>query len=249
MFYLEVTNQDTNLGDSTFKGGDAGRMNWKNNLFFQDSSSTAYAILTAGAGDGLTIDLTYRSVRFQNNMYKFSSAEKIQWGKTSVGPSITGASFATFQASNAPNYPEIGSVLTTATAAQMFANPANRDYHLIATSPAIGKGAPLTKAVNAGINSVTLIVDRASYFQDGYCLSGECLNTADSIVVGNSAPVKIVAINDATNTITLASAVTWAVNAPVTLPFSGNAPDMGALEYGSSTRLPAPTNLRVTAIQ
>lgn len=248
MFYLETTGQDTNLGDSTYTGGDAGRMNWKNNLFFQDAPSNDVVLLTAGAGGGLSIDLTYRSVRFQSNMYKFSAGQSIQWGATNIRAPLTDAAFASFKASNAPNFPDTGSVVTTATMTQMFVS--STDFHLASGSPAIDRGIPLTKATNAGTNSTTLVVDRASYFQDGYCLSGECLNTPDSIVIGSSAPVRIASINDATNVITLATPVTWVVGAAVTLPYSGKAPDIGAYESGATATVPAaPTNLRVISVQ
>jgi hypothetical protein len=114
----------------------------------------------------------------------------------------------------------------------MFAGP--QDYHLAAGSPAIDKGTSLTKAINAGTNSTILVVDRASYFQDGYCVNGECLNTPDSIVIGNSAPVRIKIINDVTNTITLTTPVSWTAGSAVTLPYIGSAPDIGAFEYGST---------------
>jgi hypothetical protein len=245
MFWLEETGQDTSFGDSTYTGGDAGRMNWKNNLFVQDSAASDYVLLTAGAGGGTSIDLTYRSVRFQNNMYKFSSGQKIQWGKLTFGPGINDSTFASFKAANAPDYPEAASILTTAGLTQIFANAATGDFHLAAGSPAIDRGTPLTKAVNAGNNSTTLVVDRASYFQDGYCVNGECLNTADSIVVGTGVPVRIIAIDDRTNTITLASPVTWTAGVAVTLPYKGAAPDIGAFEAGQGTRLPAPTNFHI----
>ena len=249
MFYVEDSSDSATSGDSTYRGGDTGRMNFKNNVFFQEAASDAYALLTAGAGGGFGIDLTYRSVRFQNNMYKFSGGQAIQWGETSVGPGITDLLFSGFKQSNAPDYPETGSILTTVAGSQMFANEGARDYHLVANSPAVGRGTPLTKALNAGINSTTLIVDRASYFHDGYCVSGECLNTPDSIVIGNSSPVRIVAINDLTNTITLASAATWEIDAAVSLPYSGAGPDIGAHEFSSESRLAAPTNMRVIKIQ
>ena len=76
---------------------------------------------------------------------------------------ITDAVFSSYKSSSAPNYPDTGSLLTTATTTQMFMS--STDYHLASGSPAIDKGTPLTKAVNSGTNSTTLAVDRASYFQ------------------------------------------------------------------------------------
>jgi hypothetical protein len=245
LFYGEDNSLNQNLGDSTFAGGDAGRMNWKNNLFYQDAPSNDYVLLTAAGPGTATIDLTYRSVRFQNNMYKVTSGQAMNW-KVKFGPPITDQLFASFKSSSAPNYPDTGSLLTTATMSQMFVS--SSDYHLAAGSPAIDKGAPLTAAVNTGTNSTNLVVGRASYFHDGYCVGGECLNTADSIVVGRNAPVRILSINDLTNVITLATPMTWTAGTVVTLPYSGTAPDIGAFE-SSAAALPAPSNLRVISVQ
>ena len=237
-FIWNDSSPDGNLGDSTYTGGDTGRMSVKNNVFWQEVvSSSNYLMLTAGS---YPVDVTYRSVRLQNNLYKVYPGQNFGWNGVQgpMSPSV----FLAYQQSNAPNYPDTGSVLTSAAFSQMFA--AADDYHLLGTSPAIDKGTALTKALNAGSNATTLVVDRASYFHDGFCLNGECLSTPDSIVIGNSAPIRIVAVDGVKNTITLASPANWTIGTPVTLPFIGNAPDMGALEY-SATSLPAPTNLRI----
>jgi len=223
MFY-EATHPNQSLGDDSFAGGDAGRMVWKNNLFFQDVPSTEYALLQGG-GNGPTIDLSYRSVRFQNNMYKFAPGQRLSWYAV-FGPGIHEATFQAYKSSNPTSPPDVGSMLTGVSLRQMF----TEDYHLAPGSPAIDKGVALTKAVNAGDKSNKLIVDRASFFQDGYCVDGECLNTPDSIVVGSNPPVAIAAVNDATNTITLAAPMSWRAGATVTLPYTGSAPDIGAFE-------------------
>jgi hypothetical protein len=243
MFYGEDASKNQNLGDATYTGGDAGRMVWKNNVFFQDSASTAYVLLQAGP-TGATIDLTYRSVRFQSNLYKFASGQKLTWNGM-FGSPISDATFSSYKSSNAPDNPDVGSLVTSAALAQMFVNASTGDFHLAAGSPAIDKGSALTKAVNAGSGSTSLVVDRASYFQDGYCANGECLNTPDSIVIGNSGSIRIASIDDRTNTITLATAATWTAGTPVTLPYKGAAPDIGAFEYGGASTLPAPANFRV----
>jgi hypothetical protein len=230
MFYGEDASKNQSMGDATYVGGDSGRMVWKNNLFFQSSPSGEYVLLTAGPA-GATIDLSYRSVRFQNNMYKFAAGQRIAWQGV-FGPAIDASLFSSYQKSNAPDYPDSGSALTTVDSGRMFVNAAAGDFHLAAGSSAIDQGAPLTKAVNDGENSVTLVVDRASYFQDGYCLHEECLYVADSIVIGNAPPVRVVRIDDRTNTIILASPRTWKPGAFVSLPFNGAAPDIGAFEYG-----------------
>jgi len=246
MLYNSDGTVNRNVGDSTFTGGDTGRMNWKNNILWQEASSTAYMLLQAGTGG--SIDLTYRSIRMQNNLYKFSSGQRVAWNGTWGAP-VDDTAFGKYKASNSPNLPDSGSVRSSAAVGSMFVDAFNRDFHLVSGSPAIDRGTALTRAVNAGTNSTTLRVDRASYFHDGFCVNGECLGMPDSIVIGNGTPVKIVSIVDSTNTIVLAQPMTWSTGASVTLPFNGSAPDMGAHEYGGSSALTAPTNLRVSLVQ
>lgn len=250
MIYAEDSSQNQTEGDSTYKGGDAGRMVFKNNLYVQSQPSSSYLLLVTGPS-GSTVDVNYDSVRFQNNVYEFAAGQKLGWanGAGTQGPGITAAAFASYQASNSPNNPDTGSRLTTAATSQLFANYAGRDFHPVAGSPAIDAGAPLTFATNGGTNSTTLKVDRASFFQDGYCVSGECVNTPDSIVVGSNPPVQIVSIDDANNVITLATPITWLAGAAVTLPYVGGTPDAGAYEYGAAAALAPPSNVRVINVQ
>ncbi len=117
-------------------------------------------------------------------------------------------------------------------------------------SNAINFGTYLTQANGADTNSVTLVVDDASYFQDGtwgsdlaiaYNGTGDYVYEADWICVDTVANcVQIDSINYGTNTITLSTALTWADDAPVwlykksdgTRVLYGDAPDYGAHEYG-----------------
>lgn len=228
MFYSQNASEVLSLGDSTYSGGDTGRMNWKNNIFFQETRSSAYALLVAP--DKSLVDVTYASVRFQHSLYRLTN-QRWEWGDVfSWYNAMDASSFAQYQSSGAPDYPDTGSILTDATAEQTFADYAARDYRLTAGSPAIDKGIPLTTAVNSGTKSTTLVVDRASYFHDGFPVDGEYLNTPDSIVIGANAAVAIASIDDANNTITLASPVSWSEGDSVTLPYKGAAPDIGAFE-------------------
>src|SRR5262249_32684534 len=108
-----------------------------------------------------------------------------------------------------------------------FVNIANRDFQLEATSPLVDKGGALTTATSAGATSTTLTVADAGYFHDGWGLIG-----GDQIKIGGNPPVTIQRIDYGTNTITLAQPQSWASGAGVSLPYNGNAPDMGALESG-----------------
>jgi len=137
-----------------------------------------------------------------------------------------------------------------------FTNYSGNDFHLAAGSPAIDAGANLTNAASYDYGSgTTLLVNDASYFQDGYGLTGV---QPDWIAIGSptnpSNIVQIVSINYSTNTIILASPITRTPGAPIYLykdssgrqTLSGSAPDIGAYEFassGGSTPVPGDFNL------
>ena len=116
----------------------------------------------------------------------------------------------------------------------------SNDYHLQPSSPAKATGRNLTTANGSGSSSTTLIVADASYFQDSYGLSNDNTTVSPDCIsvttVGNH--VCITAVNYSTNTLTLASAISWTTgdsvwlysdsSANVQLPAAG--PNMGALQ-------------------
>lgn len=131
------------------------------------------------------------------------------------------------------------------------------DLRLQVSSGAIDAAPALTQANGAGSSSTTLVVDDAWLFQDG--TRGSDLARAagrmhaDWIAVGTVGNVvEIASINYATNTITLATATTWADNASIWLArksdgvtvLVGSAPDYGAHEYGNGT-VSAPSGVGV----
>lgn len=122
------------------------------------------------------------------------------------------------------------------------------DLTLQRSSTAIDGGAYLTQAMGSGTNSTSLIVSDAMYFQDGTWgselakLSSGFGGTfqADWIAIGTvSNVVQISSIDYLTNTITLASPMTWSNTAPIWLykksdgaqVIFGAAPDFGASEF------------------
>jgi hypothetical protein len=127
------------------------------------------------------------------------------------------------------------------------------DLGLQASSPAINGGAYLTQANGAGANSTTLVVDDVGYFQDGTWGSDLARGVtlfADWIAIGTVAnAVQISSINYDTNTISLASPMTWSDGANIWLykdssgrrVLYGNAPDIGAYEYVPGIALNSPT--------
>ena len=123
------------------------------------------------------------------------------------------------------------------------------DLRVQSGSGVINKGVNLTQANNSGTSSTTLIVDDALYFQDGSRGSSLSNIQADWIAIGTvSNTVQISSIDYSTNTITLASPMTWSDNANIWLykDSSGNivlwgsAPDIGANEYTGSEDFLAP---------
>lgn len=129
------------------------------------------------------------------------------------------------------------------------------NLNLQSGSPAINQGGALTTVATADTGTGTsLIVDDATYFQDGtWGLASEV--DADYIAVGTvNNTVQISSINYSTNTITLASSITrndgdavWLYKkSDGTQVLYGSAPDAGAYEFSQMEVAPsAPTNLRI----
>lgn len=124
--------------------------------------------------------------------------------------------------------------------------------NLIPTNAAVRDGGTyLTLASGSGDNNVTLHVDGndSLYFQDGTWGSDLARGVTlfpDWIAIGTvTNTVQISSIDYATNTITLASPMTWADDAPIWLykksdgaiVLYGSAPDYGAYEYNPATGL------------
>jgi hypothetical protein len=108
----------------------------------------------------------------------------------------------------------------------MFVDADAGDFRLQGTSPAIDAGDFLTRTTSAGSNTTTVPVQEASYFCDGFGIV-----EADMVQVGSNDPVSITSVDYDTNTLTVASAISFSADDPVSLPYEGSAPDMGAFEY------------------
>jgi len=93
------------------------------------------------------------------------------------------------------------------------------------SSPALNAGCPLTRAVGSG-SGTTIAVENATYFTPGLPEMVE----GDMIVIGSNPPVRVVARDIDANTLTLDAPVSWSHGDPVTLPYFGPAPDIGAFE-------------------
>ncbi len=109
-----------------------------------------------------------------------------------------------------------------------------KDFGLLSGSPAIDAGVHLTTATGSGSASTNLAVVDAGYFIDGW---GIPWVEGDSIKIEAEAPVGVSRVDYGTNTMTLNSPRSWAQGARIFYyrsdRFQGNAPDIGAHEYGS----------------
>jgi hypothetical protein len=108
----------------------------------------------------------------------------------------------------------------------LFTNVVSNDLTPAAGSPAINNGGFLTQATNNGNNSTILNVADARWFHAGFGIDGL---SGDTIRVG-SETVTVIAVDYATNQITLNSPISWSLNDGVTYPFNGGSPDIGAVE-------------------
>lgn len=109
----------------------------------------------------------------------------------------------------------------------LFNDTANDDYTLQPSSQLVGAASPISTANGAGNSSTTLVVNDATGFCDGFGIAD-----GDLIIVGSNSPVQISAVNFGTNTITLASPISWNNGDSV---FVKGSQDIGALPLSFAT--------------
>ncbi len=92
----------------------------------------------------------------------------------------------------------------------------------------------LTVAVGAGEGNV-LAVEDAAFFYDGFGIEGE---TGDLIAIGTTEQrARVIEVDHDNNTLRLDRDVNWQDGDPVSLPWSGDAPDIGVYEHGPDGRV------------
>jgi hypothetical protein len=112
-----------------------------------------------------------------------------------------------------------------------FVSLQNDCFALSEGSPAIDTGRWLTRAVGAGTGREVPVED-ARYFFDGFGIEGE---QGDVIAVGATKQlVRVLKSDIAKNVLTLDQEVTWKEGDPVSLPYAGKAPDIGAFQHGET---------------
>ncbi len=96
------------------------------------------------------------------------------------------------------------------------------NFNLSAHSAAIDAGRPLTTTIGSGDGDLVQVKD-ARFFCDGYGVTD-----GDLVVIGKNSPVRVTGINYTANTLRLDKQLYWHIGDPVSLPYKGSAPDIGA---------------------
>ncbi len=114
-----------------------------------------------------------------------------------------------------------------------FVDPENRDFRLRPDSPCIDAGRALTRTRRAG-RSRKVPVDDGRYFYDGFGIEGE---KGDRVAIGSgdrTARIRKILLNYyQPDVLVLDREMEWDAGAPVSLPWSGAAPDIGAYQRAS----------------
>ncbi|MGI8738432.1 MAG: calcium-binding protein [Gammaproteobacteria bacterium] len=190
-----------------------------NNNRFQNN-----AVVVAGNDEELFIDFQAPSrTPLENNHFIANSVARTSGTERFV---ITGigtvtleflqANFGRFFRNNIEAFPEFVSV--------NLEDP--EAFRLQPGSPLINRGEALTSTRTAGFGTSVPVVD-AGYFTDGFGVVD-----GDLVQIGANAPIGVTAVDYEANTLSIGSALAWAAGDQVNLPFEGNAPDIGAFEFG-----------------
>ncbi|MCD6350495.1 MAG: hypothetical protein J7M26_00135 [Armatimonadetes bacterium] len=111
-----------------------------------------------------------------------------------------------------------------------FADAAQDDYSLPPDSPCLDAGRPLAHTRQAGAGR-EVPVDDARWFYDGFGIPGE---VGDLVFVGrDKKPARVLKVDLEHNLLLLDHRVVFERGDPVTLPYVGKAPDLGAWERGA----------------
>jgi parallel beta-helix repeat protein len=212
------------------------------NTVIQTSSTTS--TLDYRATYTVEVDTTSTDIKLVNNLF-YNATRQVSNAHPYVVDSPVQRFFGDYNLLS-----PIGSFLPSETNGLVIANPlfnnlaSGNDFSLQENSPAVDSGGPLTRVAAADSGSgISLIVEDARFFQDGWGMEDRGVH-ADWIAVGSATNVvEIASINYDTNTITLANSIIRNDGDAVYLysdsngrrVLYGDAPDIGAYEYESSS--------------
>jgi len=194
-------------------GGEIGNSVVKNNVFLNNAPQQIYIAAVAGLEDRLKNNAfsnniifsekaAHKTVRYMGIRYSLREIESLQ-----------GSGFS----ANLDSDPR-------------FVNPGGKDFHLQSGSPAIDRGAFLTRAVTSG-SGTRIKVEDARYFSDGFGVIA-----ADTIQLeGQTKTAVIIGVDYKNNVITVDSRLKWHSGQGVSLAYSGSAPDIGVFEFVKPT--------------
>lgn len=165
-------------------------------------------------------------VYLRNNISAFHESLNFSAKKAANAASVVGYSnLWNHSLNNTLNYTSNQDVIGDPRFTNKGSITAYPDLNLQAGSPAIDKAYALATCTNAGSGSTALELDDALWFTDGLgILEGSTIRIGDQTAV-------LTEITDANN-IVLDRAMTWSIGDGITYDFLGNAPDIGAIEFG-----------------
>jgi len=218
-------------------GDDAINNKIYNNVFFNNGLETVGNVTEAHMG----LQSWHSSFLVQDNSIKnniFRTAPNVYW---TSGASLSQQTFAN-------NWEDAGDPLfIDVSTPYSIATPALPNFVLQSGSPCIDAGAFLTNIISPAGSGTTFKVDDASYYMDGWgIIPGDVIQ-----LQGSSQRALITEVDYTSNTITVASGLSWTQNQGVALAYEGSAPDIGAYEFYSATTNPpaitsAPSAVPVT---
>ncbi len=107
----------------------------------------------------------------------------------------------------------------------------DRCFALDEGSPARDAGRILTRTIDAGTGNEMRVLD-ARWFYDGFGIEGE---QGDLIVAGKEkSPARVLKADIENNILVLDRDLQWEGDVPVSLPYAGTKPDIGAFEQGDT---------------
>jgi hypothetical protein len=110
-----------------------------------------------------------------------------------------------------------------------FKNAGQRDLNLRGDSILIDKGSWLTVITSSSGSGSTFTVADAGYFSDGFgVIQGDSIQ-----IEGQKSIIRIKSVDYSAHKIVVDRSVSWNKGDGISLPYTGNSPDIGAFEYNS----------------